>query len=62
MDASLHESNYETAKRDAWSRPSTSFEIYDPKLSKMIFTFLYFERLCKKSPVFRVPESVYGTY
>ena len=62
MDVSLHDSLRENARRDAWSRPLTSFDMSDPKYYQDDTYYPYFDRLRRESPVHYVPESPYGPY
>ena len=62
MDVSLHDSLRESAKRDAWSRPLSSFDMSDPRLYQDDVYFPYFDRLRQEAPVHRIADSAYGPY
>ena len=62
MDVSLHDSLRENARRDAWSRPLSSFDMSDPKLYQDDTYYPYFERLRQEAPVHYTPDSIYGPY
>jgi len=62
MDVSLHDSLRENAKRDAWERPLSSYDMSEPKYYQDDTYFPYFERLRKEAPVHYTTDSIYGPY
>jgi len=58
----LHDSLRENAKRDAWERPLSSYDMSEPKYYQDDVYFPYFERLRQEAPVHYTTDSIYGPY
>ncbi len=62
MDVSLHDSELENAKRDAWSRPLDSYDMSNPEYYQNDTYFPYFDRLRAEAPVHYTRDSIYGPF